>query len=315
LDRTFVVLFLAAILILVTVRIRPPSRFRGLPKEVHWSQKCWWQDIDVVIAGDSRVTEAVSPRTLQKFLPGKLIRNFGYGMANLNKRYLGLIEQVLKRKGPGRMVVLGVTPLSITREVGTAKYSFWYWWNMSPQDRLLAYYLGGIRQHLERMGTKHIRNALKGKLPLGTRTLDAEGWIAMAPLPETPRAAESIYRDLLTRFPVTPEGLPTLLKRVRRWQQEGITVVGFRPPTPGWMRDLEGKMTGFQAAKVRRGFEAAGATWWTVPDPDSYHSYDGSHLRADAAVRFSLELGKVLKAAATQTKPAIAPAGARKQKS
>ena len=64
-----------------------------------------------------------------------------------------------------------------------------------------------------------------------------------------------------------------------------ISVYGFIPPSCREMYEMEDRISGFNEKEFISRFEAAGGVWIDI-DPGGYHSFDGSHLRDDAALEY-----------------------------
>ena len=84
-------------------------------------------------------------------------------------------------------------------------------------------------------------------------------------------------------------------KQIRTWEKAGIQVFAFRVPSSVEMEVLENSISGYNNEQVRNAIEMSGGEWLSIPNKESYHSYDGSHLHHNSAILLSEELGKQLK--------------------
>lgn len=292
--RRACVLAATLFLVILTAWVRPPTRESGQAEEVHWVQKTWWQGrFDVVAGGDSRVSESFAPAVIGKHLPGLRIGNFGFAVTSLTTEYLEALAATLDPSSPNPVVVLGVTPLAVTRVFPPPLNGFRHYHSMPWNQRLAIYYLGALQRPLAPIRTKRIRNFLRGQVEEGHRIYYPDGGIATAPIPERPNHAEGDFRYMFRKERAHPELIPALLLAVEGMVRRGLRVVAYRPPVPARMRALEAEFTDFDEARISAQLVAAGALWFTT-DPERFHSYDGSHLRSDAGRDFSEQLGAFL---------------------
>lgn len=295
-DRTTRLLLATGVALALTAWWRPPTRESGQTEAAHWAQKTWWRArFDVVAGGDSRTSEAVAPEVLQRHLGGLAVGNFGFALTSLTPRYVDAMEATLLPGSRHRTLLLGASPLAVTRVLPSPQNGFRYWSTLGLNERLVSYHLSPLTRPFERIGTRRLRDFFRGHAEAGHRIFRPDGWIDTAPEPEKPRATEADYRMQFTRYPPAPWLRPALVARVSELAARGIRVVAFRPPTPAWMRQLEEELTDYDEAALAGALRAAGAAWFSPsPGPEAFHSYDGSHLRSDAALAFSEQLGAFL---------------------
>jgi hypothetical protein len=259
-------------------------------------QKTWWVGgFDVVAGGDSRTSESVVPEVLARHLGGLRVGNYGFALTALTPEYLAAMERTLDPGSRHRTMILGASPLAVTRVLPPPQNGFRYWSSMGLHERLATFALGPLQRPFQRLGTRRLRDFLRGQGELGHRVFRSDGWIDTAPLPEVPRATEADYRMQFMRYPPVPTLRGELLAAIRGLRARGVRVVAFRPPTPAWMRALEEELTDYREAELITQLRAAGAEWFAPsPGPDAFHSYDGSHLRSDAARQLSEQLGAMV---------------------
>ena len=90
-----------------------------------------------------------------------------------------------------------------------------------------------------------------------------------------------------------PKLINSLLEQVQKWHSRGIKVYGLRIPTSAAMRNVENEYSQFNESGFIDDFSKAGGIWIPV-EIDGYISYDGSHLRADSAVKLSKVVGEFI---------------------
>jgi hypothetical protein len=233
---------------------------------------------------------------MRAILPNRRIANFGFPGCALDRPYLEAVEALLDPTGKAATVVVGVTPHSLTahaaRDSGflserrrplTEVYARLY---LAPVERFfrpidLATTLKQVAHPEQRVWGNYLED------------LHDDGWVASRQVPERPGSALGEYRRVLE--PVSPEIVDGLLETVTAWSGRGIRVLGFRPPSSDAMVQLEAQRSDFDEPSFAESFERAGGVWLRFGG--SYHSYDGSHLREDAARALSRELAMTIASA------------------
>jgi len=287
--RTALALTLGLVFIAVTM-IHESRKLIGLPNEVFWNNKLQWRACaDWVLAGDSRVNGALAPSEMSSVSPGLRIRNFGFRACGYRPDYLEAVENVLDPESDNPAIILGVSPRSLTQRP-TSRNEFQKRVNM---PRVVCRNWEQIMWTLKRRPLEHwyalICHSRRPARPLFL--LYPDGWAAGALNPERPEHALKQYRREFTHNNVDPDMIADTLECVKRWTRSGVRVYGFRTPAAPAMIELENELSGFDETAFVESFTQAGGVWLAV-NQTGYHSYDGSHLRWDAALQFSRDLAE-----------------------
>jgi hypothetical protein len=296
-------LMLSAALIAATIVMRPRDVTGPNPHRL-WADKAHWQAVaDVVLAGDSRTTIGLSPEAVATHVEDARIVNFGFEASVFTPEYLKGIEEVLDPASPRKIIVLGTTPLSVTR-AGRNQNSF-VENRRRPVAGTLTRILDPVEWNLRRMDTSDLKAFFFGQLNSFSE-YHSDGWVARWQVRDSPTKELAAYRKLFAGNTVDTTLQNGLCDQVRRWTQGGIRVYAFRPPTTADMVDLENQRSGFDEAAFVRQFQAAGGRWLIVRQV-GYRTYDGSHLSRDGAIQFSGDLAELIRqdlaAAASPTLP------------
>ena len=279
-------------LLVATVAVRRPHD-AGLQTNNFWALKLGWRSCaDCVLAGDSRIGSGLSPAAMSALLPGRRILNFGFDSARYSIGYLDAVDRVLDRAVGPRMVVLGVTPMSL---LPTGARGGGFERLRSDTGRLSRFELASLSalRSLEPMRLDTMARELnpwRARNVVTTRWPD--GWAAYAP----PRGRSFVIHLLEATFGsqhVDPATTEQLLGRVRTWTAAGVVVYAFRPPTCPETIDIEDRLSGFDERDFVDRFEAAGGVWISIPAL-AYDSSDGSHLYPAAAVTLSRDVARVV---------------------
>lgn len=272
----------------------------GMSPGTFWVMKSnWRQCADVVLAGDSRAYRGISPAAMKKYLPDMRILNYGFSGAGFSGAYLRGLEDVLAFDSGRKIIVLGITPHSLT-EGAARRNGFLTHIKKSPLEKqMLSLYEPVL----------HFLRPVESKEALGMLTFGRfsthyfqeycrDGWVAAYKLPENANEALKPYSMIFDpgkSGPVSDDIVNELIKTVAQWRGKGIEVYGFRLPTCSLMLELEAELAKFDEGTFVGKFEIAGGTWLAF-DQTGYHTYDGSHLHREAAEKFSGELAQKIRA-------------------
>lgn len=271
---------------MLTAVLREPGTVG--PGDFHTQKLRWHGNADVVLAGCSRINLGVSPAVLSDYLRGRVL-NFAFDSNGYSAAYLDRLTQVLDPKSPHPTIILGVQPgnFTVQSEVHNA---FVTEMQRQKNDESRISRLPQMRP-MELTGWRVL--GLGGKPRLSNKRQYCNGWSPMTVRPVRHHKALAKYQRLWEKTDVEERLMSQLLDRVRVWTDAGIRVYAFRPPSSPDVMSLEREQSGFDEATFRRRFAAAGGHWLTVPQC-AYRTFDGVHLDADEAERFSADLGRML---------------------
>jgi hypothetical protein len=285
-------LLLSAAAILLAGLAAPESPWinTGVPEEAFWISKAFRaRTCDMILAGDSRVMKGISPAAMEKVLPSMKIYNFGFDHNAYTREYLLVLETLVDKTSPHKSILLGISPQSLTTEAAR-RNGFLALRKNDRFDRFEKRYLGPYLAFFKPYNIYLFADWVRG-VPVAKYYQHhySDGWVASYKEPEDPLYQVRLYRGRFADNRISPQMASQLLDFVHRWRQSGIMVFGLRLPTSPAMLALENRRSGFDQARFVHSFEAAGGIWLDF-NPTGYHSYDGSHLRRDAAIRLSTEL-------------------------
>lgn len=308
-ERTLQTLLLAGVIITTLAMMRPEHISPRIP-DAFWIKKLEWRhQADTVLAGDSRVYMGLSPQAMNAIWPAPRIVNFGFSGVGYTRDFLDAVEKVLDPESRHPVIVLGITPQSLA-PAAQRMNGFRYYSDYSRQDRFLAVHLEGL-YHWLRPGTlgEATRLLLGRHLHVDQRWYE-DGWVSLDQDVDNPNLWATAFRNLFIDNQVDSKVVDRVLDAVAKWARQGISVYGFRPPTPMATVSLENNTSGFRQVAFVHAFEQAGGVWLEF-DPTAWHSYDGSHLERSAALHFSRVLAQRLvhrqAQRATPHPPTIAP--------
>ncbi|RJQ84715.1 MAG: hypothetical protein C4519_04460 [Desulfobacteraceae bacterium] len=296
-DRFTRTLVLAAVLILLAGAAAPPTPWinTGVPSDAFWIAKAFHtKTYDMIVAGDSRVMKGISPAAMAKVLPNISIYNYAFDHNAYTGEYLSALEALIDQSSPHKMILLGISPQSLTLEAARNN-AFISLRENDWSDRLLKRYIEPYLTFFEPYNVYAYMNRLKGISNVKYfQHHHGDGWVASHKEPEDPLYQIGRYRGRFDGNQVSAELTRQLFDFVQRWRHAGITVLGMRLPTSAPMLQLENQHSGFDQERFVRAFEEAGGTWLDF-NPTGYHSYDGSHLCEDAAIQLSIELASKIR--------------------
>ena len=294
LDRALITGILAMVLVIIMGLLRPDD-IDGLYEEHFWGLKARRQQCaEIVVAGDSRVGAAISPAEMERYLDGLEVYNYGFNAMGYSAEYMDHLPSLLDPDGDRRVIVLGISPRSLSRDAA-AQNLFTVYRRQKPTDYFFASRLGELLRFCEPMSFGHVMDGLfsRGESSRCVMSYYKDGWLASDQVPPRPTKKLDNYIREFDRNPTVPELINGVIEYVRRWREEGIEVFAFRIPTCEQMVAIEDAASGFDESAFVSVFEDAGGRWIEL-DQAAYETYDGSHLRAAAAVACSRDLAKEL---------------------
>lgn len=295
-HRTTVVLLIAALLAVPIYLFRDEMDTEEIKKNRYWVIKTRnTETYPVVFGGDSRVFRGISPEDFSAEFGGIESYNFAYWANGYGKDYLEGLEDKVDTTAGVQMIILGLTPHSLTEK--TAQSAHYHWELTRAKEHVIqTIYFSKLQEVFAPYRINDLVKRILGKSrPNNYRiTYHPNGWVeSYWIVPDTSHAAR-FYKDLFEGDPVSEEVISGLLEFVERWTHRGIHVVAFRPPTSHTLRHYEHERGGFSEEEFVQRFKDAGGIWIDI-DPDAYQTFDGSHLEHESARRISADLGRQLK--------------------
>ncbi len=315
-DPTFQTGLLAIVLILAVALYRPPGRVTGVPPEQLWNQKLLWgPEFDLVLAGDSRTFQGLSPARMRDTVGCRRIANFGFAAAALTTSYLRASEALLDPASSRRALVLGVTPHSLTPNAARENELVSRWTQIRPwhpglverqwdneflslahQERLgveLSVWLGPLFHALRPLRLGELRSWWGGHRTGYFQSFHPDGWVESRQLPEGNPDAIAWSRRIFQGNRISPELTTATLDWVTAATRRGTTVYGFLFPVPAPVAAVEAAVSGWSEIRFEERFRQAGGVWLDFSSK-AYASHDDCHLRADAALLLSTDLARAI---------------------
>jgi hypothetical protein len=250
---------------------------------------------DGIILGDSRVYRGISPQAMQTVLPSYRFLNFGYSSGGLNPTMYQEAEQRLDPSTEQPLIILVFSPHSLTPESAKNEH-FLEEKNRKPEEIFERIYIAPLLQFFAPISPETVMYIVGKTGPdvFYYQEFEQDGWVASWTVPEDPTRAIASYRDVFTDNQVSERLVFQALQQTRSYVDRGILVFGCRSPADPGLIALEDVLSGFQEQRIAAGFAEAGGTWLTFP-ASRYKYYDGSHLKKDSAIQFSLDLANAIK--------------------
>lgn len=278
-----------------------------------WNEKSFWaarvhdeQKYNIVFIGDSRTYRSINVNALQDGNPTLSdlnIANKGFSAAGLRSDYMRWAAGLLETNGP-HVLVLGVTTASLSTNPA-AKLNQ----HFTESNRSTAYRIFLFLEKLFNRDTTYA--AFRGQTPARYAPPDIYhpgGWVE-AKLEAQPISDDStgaalrkivIDRDEVIRKlgdnPISEADIQDFIRCIGEFENAGLRVVAFRPPTDPLMEQLEDLHGTLDFNELRQRLSDFGVEWISIPDRQSYESYDGSHLTPGSASKLSRVLGRSLEA-------------------
>ena len=288
---------LLAMLLAFAMNALRPRNSSGINEGDYWLLKTNSAAIhDIVLVGDSRIKEGVSPEAMNAILPSRKILNFAYDAVGLDREYLREAESKLNPASPQRLIVIGLTPRALT-ESAAYQNSFINQTNgtkVTPHTGSFgrAFFAAFANPFLAENENAPFFSAGTGDCE--NHEFFADGWAAVTKYPEKPLATLEVYRRFFAELDkVSPRLLKELVDCVATLTARGIRVVAFRVPAYKALADVENNLSGYDEAALSEQLKHAGAEYLSF-DRERYRYFDGSHMQKDSALKFSVDLAHAL---------------------
>ncbi len=301
-SRTLITAALGCGLLFIIALVRPPSAdplvaVRDIENRF-WTQKAFAEPAYSVVAlGDSRTYRGISTEAIEQELPNAHALNFGFSSAGLASTLLEVGASKLKPTAQTPIILLGITPWSLTDEAAENKH-LKQELKRPLSEQLERRYLNPLVSRLNPFTPKQLKGFVHGgETPppiLYHQIHHRHGWVESWKIPENSEEQLKPYATLFDNNPVNQARVDALMQQIRRWTKSGITVVAFRPPSTTAMEELENVKSGFNEISIQQAVETNGGIWLNFKS-SQFTSYDGSHLDRQSAKRFSRALGQEIR--------------------
>lgn len=296
--KIFLSLSLSIVGILLFGVCKPKQNRSIFEEDKFWTNKTYnKQKFNIVIGGDSRTYRGLNPAKLNEGLADSSLSiiNMGYSFGGFSQEMLNLMEEKLKKKPANRIILLGITPLSLTAKSCSNKHLQSLKQLSATDVYLKTNIIPRYFTLLEPISVSNLFQAIVKPKVEYYDDLKENGWDGSYCYPQCIAPTLESYKLIFTNNQVNLKTIDTLQRQIKKWKTMGIKTYAFRPPSSKDMEEIENEKSGFNESFTRKKIEDAGGIWLDIPDRLGYQSYDGSHLPAEEANRFSFELGKLMK--------------------
>ena len=241
---------------------------------------------DVLLLGDSRTYEGLSPEILETYRPGWSVYNFGFSAGRINRQLLMEASKRLKPDGK-RIFVFACTPIDL---MNVRNEDFF------DKRRRISPFSGFFatqRKLRKSFGHLHeIDNCVY---------YPNFGWFACdlkKPAAFFQTVLQGYHSDFTDR-PFSPSDFAAFVDSLRWCREQKIHVIAFRMVSCPEMDDLEDRLSHCDFRKIKQAILDAGFTWLERPPAPLLQAigdqcYDASHLNESGATSLSHWLGQQL---------------------
>lgn len=284
--------FVIALVIIAATAVRRGPSDPDLPNlSQFWANKMSWRGAaDCVVAGDSSAGQGIVPATLSEQLGGARVLNFAFDSGGYSEEYLLAIDEVLDHSSPSPIILLALTPYSLTPgAIRLNEFEHQRHLAASPLTVAFADSLDRLQpMQVDRVGQELAGRRTKG--PARDRIWHADGWVQVKRGAGNERMYARHYHESFVDNKVSADVVRNVARHVADWSRKGVRVAVFRAPAASPIRAIENACSGFDEALIQRLLENAGAQW-LEPGGQPYVTYDGRHLGAREAMRLTADLG------------------------
>lgn len=277
--------FIGVIILFIIIKISFPQPKRNkLHQDSFWIEKTHgYTKFNIIVCGDSRIYRGFSITDLENRIEENLSGiNIGYSSAGFSDEYLEFAISKLDKNTKNQILVLGITPHSLTHEAfkNTALKSIQ---SLSKVDIYKGLYLSPFFKHfLPYEPSEFLRENELNYI----QKFKTGGWVASSYLVPDSSQALASYKNTFSKYQVSNNEVNSFLKKVEEITRNGINIIAFRPPSTYKMRILEDSISGFDEKFIKEELIKRNVIWLDIMDSD-FESYDGSHLHYNSAKKLS----------------------------
>lgn len=293
--KTLIALSLVILFVFLVKNIFPEPKRNKVLESKFWIDKAHSvQKKNIVVGGDSRVYRGVSINGLCNGINADVTGiNLGYPSAGYSLDYLDFLRSNLNVDDSVKILLLGITPNSLTNQAAKNE-AFYQYKKIDKISLLKAKYLYQPLSFFAPYTVIELINYILGRnLENGYfENYKENGWVASYKIPYDTTEALRIYTKVFISNKVSCDILDDLVLKLNEFQNEGIDVYAFRPPTTLQLKQMEDSLSGFNEKLVVEKLKNVGGVRWINIEIDSYKTYDGSHLHYTFAEKLSATLAE-----------------------
>lgn len=285
------VLVTLILIVLFKILLPIPEKNQEEMDQFWYSKTFAKSEYDIVVCGDSRVYRGISIEDLKKPSQKQLEAiNLGYSSGGMSSEYLKFAVSKFNKKAKNKILVIGLTPHSLTQEAFKNE-ALHEKMKVAPAQQFRYHYLSSF---LKSFSPYKPIDLISHKKDNYREEYMPGGWIASSYIiPDSTYAWES-YRKTFTDYQVQQKQVDSFLSDLKKYKNQGIKIVAFRPPSTLGMRQLEDSLSKFNENQLKTAINELGGVWIEFRDGD-FVSYDGSHLEKKSAQKLSRIIGETLK--------------------
>ncbi len=282
---------LAVVLSIIIVLILPTPDDDANSDFAFWIKKTYSKTkYDIVVCGDSRVYRGISPIDIVSATNTSLTAvNIGYSSGGFSSDYLDFAISKLNPISNNKILILGVTPHSLTKEAFANKHlnSFL---DLSELSVYKGLYLSSFSKYFTPRKIINITDSNSDNLL--TKNYPS-GFVASSYDVIDSLEAIASYSKIFSKYQVEQDDVDDFLSNIEKIISNEITIIAFRPPSTTVMDSLENAISGFNETYIANKLDSLGVLYINFNSED-YLSYDGSHLHKQAAIKLSNNLGEII---------------------
>lgn len=260
-------------------------------RDAFWASKALAnKPCEIVYVGDSRVYRGVDPLAV-----GKQCRlmgyNYGYSSAGISPDYLAFASEALISNGR-RVMFIGISPNEFMSS-SVQNEHFHSVMNWTQTDKYIRANWYPVLKVFDNISFADMFKFAKGEKYFESYDLQT-GFAASDRIPVDTNSALDAYKKQFDSEQWSEDAEETLIRFIAAHKESGIEFVVSRVPTSPSMKAMEDSFFENRLKNLFTRLASLGVRVFEYKGTDSIRSYDGSHLCAESAEKYSQELGAFL---------------------
>ncbi len=258
-------------------------------------------EYNIILLGDSRVKNGLSPLHMEKILDGHTVLNFGYNQLFVNHYIINAAKAKMVADHSQHIMVIGIAAGAFSEQSNNGNGLYKEFIEKGRMNYLALKYFGPFLKWIALVSNPvnlddfTRREGLEGRL---IKKYWENGWMSVEASDvqeeEVVEMVQEGVRDQQDAIIIPQTAIKKTVQEIEKLVVEGVKVFLIRMPTNALYEQFENKYYGFDERMIRHQMEEVGGVWLDI-DKTRYSTFDGVHLKKSSAEDLSTTVAAMIK--------------------
>ena len=291
--KIFSSLLIALILCVSFTFIKPTLAFNEYEKETFWINKTYPNfNYNTLLLGDSRVYRGLNPIYFSdEKSPANLALNAAYSSAGFSEDYINYFIKASKRKI--KIILFGIAPNEFT-EGACSNDHFREYRDNTATDIFIKKMIYPYFNSLNVYSFKKLYDCNLNREKMLVEVFNDAGFVSSSMNRIDSSYANQSYINNFTKEKISEKRISNFLNLIKNLSYKGIMCIAVEMPIARQLKLIEDSLSGYNRLDMKEKFKSNGGIWIENINEanDEFVTFDGSHLAAASANKFSEKLSK-----------------------